>query len=285
MSGPRYPLGVVGVRLRREHRLSIDQETLLQNFLSQVASAFEREFLNDLTKQSISFMESERLYKTLFDSVSHELRTPIATILSGSEQLLALDRSHHGPVIQEMHTAGERLNRLVENLLDMTRLESGMIRPRPDWCDIRDLVNGATRKSARELQDHVIVSDVPNDLPLIRADSGLLEQALVNLLINAALYTPAGSTIRISVRLETSLVISVEDNGPGFPKEALAHLFDKFYRVPGSRTGGTGLGLSIARGFIEAQRGTLSAANGAEGGARLVITLPYEQTADDPDRR
>ncbi len=140
MSGPRYPLGVIGVKPLHNQKFTIDQETLLQNFISQISSAIERELLNEFTKKSIVIAESERLYQTLFNSISHELRTPIAAIMGASENLLnkyISDKSTAAfEYTKEIHIAAERLNRLVENLLDMTRLESGLIQPKLDWCDV-----------------------------------------------------------------------------------------------------------------------------------------------------
>jgi two-component system sensor histidine kinase KdpD len=281
MTGPRYPLGVIGVKFRQGKQLGIEHETLLQNFISQIASTLEREQLNEMAKRSIALAESDKLYKTLFNSISHELRTPIAAIVSASESLqdetTARADAMRRDLSAEIHTAAERLNRLVENLLNMTRLESGKISPILDWCDIPDLLNDAADKLRQELAQHALQIDVRPDVPLVKLDFALIGQALINLLHNAAVYTPEGSTIRVSAAVEgTTCVIVVSDNGPGFPKEALPRVFEKFYRVPGSKAGGTGLGLSIARGFVEAHRGSLSVENGAEGGARFTMRLPVE---------
>ena len=147
LSGPRYPLGVVGVRPSLDSPLSIDQENLLQNFLSQLSSSIEREQLNDITKETIVLAESEKLYRTLFSSISHELRTPIAAIISASEGLTAGVPQELGTEFaEEVRTAALRLNQLVENLLDMSRLESGLIKPRLDWCDLQDLIQTVARK-------------------------------------------------------------------------------------------------------------------------------------------
>ncbi len=150
ISGPRYPLGVISVRLREDRKLGIDQESLLENFITQIASAIERELLNEYTKKSIVIEESERLYKTLFSSVSHELRTPVATIMGASENLLRDVAAPSGTTnldyAKEIHIAAERLNRLVAHLLDMTRLESGMLKPKLDWSDLRDVIHSATKE-------------------------------------------------------------------------------------------------------------------------------------------
>ncbi len=282
MSGPRYPLGVLGVSLKGGTKLSIDQETLLENFIRQIASAVERETLNDITKKAVVVEESEKLYKTLFNSISHEMRTPLSAIIGASETLLddavsGRPATRH-ELTREIHDAAARLNRLVENLLDMTRLESGLIRPKLEWCDVRDLINSAVTKTAAELSGFRVGIDTPADILLIRIDFALMEQVLTNLLLNASFYTPAGSEILVRAAGDGSeCEITVADNGPGLPGDALEKVFDKFFRVPGSRTGGTGLGLSIARGFVEAHRGTIRAENRPAGGLRFVIRLPLEK--------
>jgi two-component system sensor histidine kinase KdpD len=279
ISGPRYPLGVVGVQPLHDQKFTIDQETLLQNFIAQISSAIERELLNEFTKKSIVIAESERLYQTLFNSISHELRTPIAAIMGASENLLdkfVADESKAAlEYTKEIHIAAERLNRLVENLLDMTRLESGRIQPKLDWCDIRDLINVTVKGLEQELTDHPVTVNIPDTMPLMKADFGLLEQALTNLIHNASQHTPAGTLLFIDAWIENyECVITVSDNGPGLPEEDLEKVFEKFYRVRGARTGGTGLGLTITKGFIEAHRGTITVKNRPQGGAEFTIRIP-----------
>ncbi len=279
MSGPRYPLGVIGVRLPHEQKFNIDQETLLQNFIAQISSVIERELLNEFTKKSIVVAESERLYQTLFNSISHELRTPIAAIMGASENLLEkFVREESKAALEytkEIHTAAERLNRLVANLLDMTRLESGQIKPKLDWCDIRDLLNVTIKGLEQEVMHHPLTVTIPDTMPLIKADFGLLEQALTNLILNATLHTPAGTSIFVDASVDNNdCVIIVADNGQGLPDDDLEKIFEKFYRVHGARTGGTGLGLTIAKGFIEAHKGTISVKNRPEGGAEFTIRIP-----------
>jgi two-component system sensor histidine kinase KdpD len=281
ISGPRYPLGVVGVKPRDGKQLTMDQESLLENFIAQIAATLEREQLNEIAKRTIVYAESEKLYKTLFNSISHELRTPITAIMNASEGLLftnkTLPNQLNDDLLLDIHTAAERLNRLVENLLDMTRLESGQLALKSDWCDVRDIVNTSLKKLEKELSHHTIQIDIPENLPLVKLDFVLIEQVITNLLYNASLYTPSGSSIDIDVHIDKhELIITISDNGPGFPSEALNRLFDKFYRVPGTRTGGTGLGLSIARGFVEAHKGSIAVSNKPTGGARFTIQLPAE---------
>jgi two-component system, OmpR family, sensor histidine kinase KdpD len=285
MSGPRYPVGVIGVRTHQNEKIPIDQETLLENFIAQIASALERELLNEVTKKSIVVAESERLYKTLFNSISHELRTPIAAIMGASENLAANQPQHDSTtrdLSTEIHIAAERLNRLVANLLDMTRLESGMIQPKLDWCDVRDIINATLKNLEREVIYHPMVVKIQDDLPLIKLDFGLMEQVLTNLIYNATVHTPNGTSIEVNTRLEgDQCIITVADNGPGISKTDMNKVFDKFYRAEGATTGGTGLGLPIAKGFIEAHRGTLSVRNRVSGGTEFKIEIPIEVETDN----
>jgi two-component system sensor histidine kinase KdpD len=207
------------------------------------------------------------------------MRTPISAIIGASESLepaaLAAKGGMQKELVSEIHTAAERLNRLVENLLDMTRLESGLIRPKLEWCDVHDLVVTAIRKTSKELRHHDVEVDVASDLPPVRMDFVLMEQVLTNLLLNASMYTPAGSRIVMTASVNGGeCIMSVADNGPGLPTGTEEMIFDKFYRVPGTNPGGTGLGLSIVRGFVAAHNGTVKAARRAEGGTEFMIRIP-----------
>lgn len=287
LSGPRYPLGVIGVRTRENERLTLDQEILLENFLGQISSALEREFLNEMNKRSIAFVESERLYTTLFASISHEMRTPITALVGAAESLMnenvATDPTVRRELAQEIQSAAERLDNVVQNLLAMTRLESGLIQPRLDWVDLRDVVNSSMNKLHKELTGHVVTIDVSPSLPLIKLDFPLIEQVVMNLVRNATLHTPRGSTIEIKAfPAGDTAVLVMADNGPGFPADSLEKVFEKFYRVPGSNTGGVGLGLSIARGFVRAHNGTITVQNRPGGGAEFTIQLPLEKKNHRP---
>lgn len=272
VSGPRYPLGVVGIDTGPRERLDAATEPLLQNFIGQIASALEREQLNELTRRTAVFAESEKLYRTLFSSISHELRTPVAAIVTAAESLTGGNVTDIGG---EIRIAAERLHRLVENLLDITRLESGRLAPALDWCDAGDLLRSAVLKARTVLGDRAVTTDVPPDMPLVKLDFVLMEQAFINLLVNAALYAPPQAAVSLTARMEGErCVFTVADDGPGFPDSALPHLFEKFYRIPGSRAGGTGLGLSIVKRVVEEHGGVASASNRPEGGACVSVRLP-----------
>jgi two-component system sensor histidine kinase KdpD len=171
--------------------------------------------------------------------------------------------------------AANRLDRLVENLLDMTRLESGLLKPKLDWCDVGDLIGTTLERLKPYLTPHEVIVEVPPDLPLVRMDFGLMEQALHNLIHNSVTHTPAGTRVRISAKIEgTELVMTVADRGPGLPADVLPKIFDKFYRAPNAERGGVGLGLSITRGLVEAHGGRITAENRTRGGISFVIRLP-----------
>jgi two-component system sensor histidine kinase KdpD len=276
---PNGVVGVMGIRMRENQRPSLDQQVLLETFARQIALAIERERLEEATEHTRVVMESERLYKTLLNSVSHELRTPIATITGAASSLLDAKTGDNAEarttLVQEIQNAADRLNRVVENLLDMTRLDSGKLKLNLEWCDVGDLISVVTNRIKGALSRHELIVDVPPDLPLVRVDFVLLEQALVNLLHNAAVHTPAGTRVRLIARVDgDDLLLIVADRGPGLPPEDLERVFDKFYRAPGAAPGGTGLGLSITKGLVEAQGGTIHAENRANGGARFTIRLP-----------
>ncbi len=272
-------VGVLGLRLREDERLTFDQEALLETFTNQVALVIERELLDQAAEQAAMLRESERLYTALLNSISHELRTPIATIGGAASGLLnpatASDSTNRTALVQDIQIAAERLNRLVENLLDMSRLESGRLTLKREWCDVCDLFGAAVQRMVGALGERPLQIDCPPDLPLVQMDFVLVEQVIVNLLDNIRNYTPP--TTRVDLRAEVAdgdLLIRVMDDGPGIPNAELERIFEKFHRIPGTPTGGTGLGLSISRGLVEAHGGKLTAENRVPNGASFVIRLP-----------
>jgi two-component system sensor histidine kinase KdpD len=274
--------------LKDDRLLALQQRNLLESFIRQIALVLDRQRLSDADQTAKLLEESERLSKALLDSISHELRTPIAAITgaaSGLEDLGEVNNpSLRLALTREIREAGRRLNRLVGNLLDMTRLESGHMKPRLEWCDLADLVGVVLRQSEKELADHTVKNAVPRNLPLVKMDFVLMEQVLINLLLNAVLHTPAGTQVEIGAAVEGGeLVLIVADCGQGFTPESLPHLFDKFYRAPGAPAGGTGLGLSIVKGCVEAQGGKVGARNRARGGAELTIRLPLGEAPPPPE--
>ncbi|AWH84504.1 sensor histidine kinase [Flavobacterium album] len=230
------------------------------------------------TRERAERRNTLKLYTTLFNSLSHELKTPIATIIGATDTLRenhSLSEGNKEKLLAEISTAGLRLNTQVENLLNMGRLESGMLKINPDWCDVNELLYSMAREAKASTHS---IEVVPNEnLPLVKLDIGLIHQALYNLVKNAVAYTPAGSQIKLSGNHTGGMIsISVEDNGPGLPEDSLLEIFDKFYRVPNTAAGGTGLGLSIVKGFVEAHGGTITAKNVPAGGALFTLLLPAE---------
>ena len=228
--------------------------------------------------------ESERLRKTLLDCVSHELKTPLAAIGAASQELSRLasniqDSQILKELASEIRDGSRRLNRVVDNLLDMNRLESGVIRPKREWCDVRELLQSAVDIERESIDGRDIRLDVPEEIPLALLDHTLIEQAVAKLLANAGSHTPARLPIEIDAEYTNDhLLISVSDRGPGIPIEGTERLFEKFYHGDDRKTGGLGLGLSIARGLIEAHGGKLTAENRDGGGARFTISLPVRVT-------
>ncbi|RPI17163.1 MAG: sensor histidine kinase KdpD [Ignavibacteriae bacterium] len=279
LTSPRKIFGVTAIKFSNKIDLKIDEETLLGSFISQAGVAIERELLNENSKRAMLLEESEKLYVNLFNTLSHELRTPISAIIGTANFLMERSNekvtAHDRNIIKEIHTAGMRLNRLVENLLDMTRLESGRIKLNLKWYDIRDLVNNIIKDLSDEIEGYKLIINIPESTLPVKVDYVLLEQALKNILYNAVLYTPQGSEICIDViSNKEKFEISVSDNGPGIPDEALNSIFNKFFRVENSKPGGTGLGLSIVKGFIESHNGTICAVNLEPTGTKFIINLP-----------
>lgn len=222
------------------------------------------------------------LYNAILSSLSHELRTPIATIIGATDNLLEepclLSSGDSKKLISEIANASLRLNRQVDNLLNMSRLESGSIQLKRDWCDVQELVYSTVRMLAEQLAGHRVNIVIRDGLPLVRLDYGLMEQVLYNLLYNASLYTPEASLINVRVDCRNGrLEIVVEDNGKGFPEKTIGRAFEKFYRPDPSVAGGSGLGLSIVKGFVAAHNGSIGLSNRKDGGARFIISLPVEQ--------
>lgn len=225
--------------------------------------------------------KSIALYNTLLNSLSHELRTPISTIiaavdtLKNNETKLAL--STQAELLSSINAAGFRLNRQVENLLNMSRLETGMLQLSLDWCDMNEIVFNVLQKiDANELKHKIEFIPIDN-FPLFKIDAVLLEEVIYNILHNAVQYTPENSKVKIELSMYNQLcVIEISDEGKGFTANEINLLFDKFYRLPHSKAGGTGLGLSIAKGFVEAHNGKISVSNKSSGGAVFRIEIPAE---------
>jgi two-component system sensor histidine kinase KdpD len=230
--------------------------------------------------------ESERLGRTLLNSVSHELRTPIAAINSAAGELRASNSLTplQQKLTTEIETASIRLNRVVQSLLSAARLNAGKLRPKLDWCDIPELARLALRDVGTLIAGHPVEVKIASGLHLAKMDFVLMEQALANLVANAAMHTPPGTPIEIIARLESSeLILQVADRGPGLPADQLDRIFDSFHRASNATPGGIGLGLAIVRGFVEAQGGRVNAINRQGGGALFTIIMPARESPAIPE--
>jgi two-component system sensor histidine kinase KdpD len=283
--GTRERLGVLALEIPAAQRpLSPDQRELLSALARQVAAPLERARLSAEAEQSRLAAESERLRSTLLSSVSHDLRTPLAAITGAASGLREepppapqLARELASTVFEE----AERLNRLVGNLLDMTRLESGTLAPKREWHSLEEVVGSAVARVERHAGERRLEVGVAADLPLIRLDGVLVEQAIVNLLENAIRHGGPGGRVAIVARREgDAAVVEVSDDGPGFPPEDAERLFEKFYRAAGGP--GAGLGLAIARAIVTAHGGRIHAERHEPHGARFVLTLPLGDAPPAP---
>jgi len=278
----RSSIGVIGVLPKDEAEIPSSARRLLEAVGNQTAVAIERVALAADIDQARLGAERERLRSAMLTSVSHDLRTPLASILGALSSLRSYsdryDDTTRAELLGTALSEAERLDRFVGNLLDMTRLDAGVIVPKREPVDVGDLVSTTLRRAKPVLKDHVVASDVAADLPVLSLDFVLAEQALFNILDNAAKYSPAGRRIEIEARRSGEWIeIVVRDEGPGIALDALDRLFDKFYRADDGdrRRAGTGLGLAIAKGFIEVQGGSIAARNRADRrGAEFVTSYP-----------
>ncbi len=274
LKGTRLNPGIIAVK--QKSSLDATRKILWDTFLTQIANALEREFLGELAQKVRFLDESDRLYRTLFNSISHELRIPVSTIMGASDTIISSNNSKEvqTELCQEIFTASLRLNRLIENLLNMSRLESGHFSVRLDWYDLNDLINKVTKDLSEELKPFHFKVDIDDEMPLVKIDFGLIEQVLYNLLVNSTQYAPVSTIITLGAHHEKeNLIIEITDEGPGFPETELKNVFKKFFKVNSRKTGGLGLGLSIVKGFIEAHNGTIYVSN-RENGAKFTIQIP-----------
>ena len=254
---------------------------LIMYFIIAIISAVLTYKIRQIEKASRKKEEKAdtlKLYDTLLNSLSHELRTPIATIIAATDNIQSgnnnLTPENKDELVNEIAKASFRLNQQVENLLNMSRLETNFIKPKADWCDITELVYDVVKKIEENKIAQKISININPALPLIKTDKILLGQVIYNLLNNASIYTKPTSLIKITANIHADILqLIIEDNGNGFPEDEIENVFNKFYRLKNTKTGGTGLGLSIVKGFTEAQRGTVHLQNLKTGGARFTIHI------------
>jgi two-component system sensor histidine kinase KdpD len=274
--------GLLGVQFGTRQYITTDERRLLDSLVDQVGLAIERTKLASDMEQSRLLAETESLRAALLSSVSHDLRTPLVSIIGAATSLVdadeALGTAGRRAMAETIRDEGERLNRYVQNLLDMTRLGYGALEVARQPVDLREVVGRALRRLERDLAGYRIVRELPASLPDISGDAVLLEQVVTNILDNAAKYAPAGSDVNITADAHGGVVtLAIEDQGRGIPAGDRAHIFDMFFcvRAGDGQPGGTGLGLAIAKGIVAAHDGTISAeaATAHGSGTRIVITL------------
>lgn len=281
--GSRATFGVFAVATRQlADEMTPSQRQILETFVAQTALAFERVQLTEDAARAKVAAESERLRSTLLSTVSHDLRTPLASIKGSAQVLLddaaSLDPKSRRELLEAIHDESDRLSRLVGNLLELTRIESGALDVKKEWCPVDEVVHSAVDRIRGRVGARTIEIDLPERILQAPVDPMLLEQVLVNLLENAAKYSADGSRIDVTVTdASRSVVFEVSDRGSGIPPGLERRIFERFYRVgvPGQPEG-AGLGLAIARALVEAHGGSISAANRAGGGATFRVELPVE---------
>jgi two-component system sensor histidine kinase KdpD len=294
------PKGLIGeIRLWRAAPFTQPAEDrLLRLFANEGALAVGRARLAQAETAARVLGESDQLKSALLSSVSHELRTPLATIKAAATSLrqgeVSWESETRAELLEIMEQEADHLNRLVGNLLDMSRIEAGALRPQRQWNLLSEIVESARARLRRAAEQHIVQTDVPDDLPLVPVDTTLMQQVFVNLLSNSLKFAPPHTVIAVNAETADgeTLHVQVSNQGPPVAEKDLEHIFDKFYRVTAAdRVTGTGLGLSICKGIVEAHGGRIWAENLPSGlafhftlpliweGSRHPAALPPEESA------
>jgi two-component system sensor histidine kinase KdpD len=271
-------IGVVGILPKTAtDGFEPEQFHYLEAFANQTAIAIERSFLGAAAQRALLKAETESLRNTLLSSISHDLRTPLSAITGAASTLLQrdvlIDTDSRLELVQTIQEEADHLNRIIKNVLDMTRLESGAITINKEWQPLEEIVGVVLNRLGERLNDHPVTVKLPGNLPLIPFDGLLLEQVLMNLFDNAIKYAPKGTPLELSASEDFyTVTVALADRGPGIPPGEEEHIFDKFVRGR-STTGGVGLGLAICRTIINAHGGKIWAENREGGGAVFRFTL------------
>ncbi len=282
------PIGVLVVAGHDQARFNReDEQQLLVTFANQAALAIERSLLTDEHLRAEVLARSDELKSALLSAVSHDLRTPLASIKASATSLLQADVTwtdeDRNDLLQAIDEEADRLNRFVANLLDLSRIEAGALQPVFDWYDLREIIYDAVNRSERVLADHHLTIDLPDELVPLKIDYIEIAQVLINLLENAAKYSPAGSPIDLSVRVDgRQVIVAVQDEGVGLAPGEEERIFDRFYRVEApNRPIGSGIGLAVCRGFVEAHGGKIWAEPNPKRGITVRFTLPLPAHAPE----
>ncbi len=280
--GAEGPVGVLRVQPKVRERLLIpDQMLLLESFAHQIGLSLEVDRLQDNARTAQIETEKERLRSSLLSSVSHDLRTPLAAIIGSASSLLqsagTLSSAKARELLENIQSEGEWLARLVHNLIETTRLESGAAKMKKELGSVEEILGSALGRLDKVLADRKVTVSLPADLPLVPVDSVLMEQVLINLLENAARHTPEGTPIEVrAAAFKDHLAIEVADHGSGIPQDELERVFEKFYHSKSSK--GAGLGLAICRAIVSVHGGRIWVENRKDGGASFHLTLPIEES-------
>jgi len=272
-------MGVLCVMPVKDRAFDTSERELLEAFAVLIGLLLEKDHIAAALQRAEILETSEHLRRGILDTVSHELKTPLAAVQAGLSALEQQTKNDHAQneTVGEIKIAVRRLSRVISNLLEMTRIEAGVVQAKLDWSDVDEVVEGATELAADALSKCKLTVHIRENLPMVKIDHLLIEQSLANLLVNAASWSGPGTTISVSADVSGGeLQLIVSDQGPGIPHAEIAHIFEKFYRGANARPGGTGLGLSIVDGFVRAHGGSVRAANRPEGGAEFQIRLPVE---------
>ena len=281
LKGARETVGIMGVAPAGRGRITSEQMQLLEVVANQTAMAIERTRSQHAAEVSRMRMETEQMRSSLLSAVSHDLRTPLASITGAASTLRSqgdkLEAETRQDLLESIADEAERLSRLVGNLLDMTRLESG-VELRRDFYPLEEIVGAALQRMERQLDRRQVATTLPDTLPLVYGDDVLLGQLIVNLLENAIKYTPEGTPIEVVAEASgDAVLVEIRDRGPGFPPGEEKRIFEKFYRGRSDGSRGVGLGLAICRAVIEAHQGSIDAFNREGGGAVFQIRIPSKE--------
>jgi two-component system sensor histidine kinase KdpD len=279
LQGRSAVMGILSVQPPAKKFFDLAERDLLQAFAVLIGLILEKDHIIQAFKQTEVLEASEHLRRALLQSVSHELKTPLSTIQTGLDVLVRqVDTGRRTQeTVRELQVAVRRLDRVINNLLNMTCIESGVIRPKLDWCEVGEIIQAARQLADDSIGEHRIGVEVNANVPMVKVDQPLLEQCVCNLLLNSAANSAPGTNISVRASVtDERLIISVLDEGKGIRKQDLPRIFDVFYRGADAAPGGTGLGLAIVDGFVRAHGGSVRAVNRETGGAEFVVTVPVE---------